>query len=141
MSKGRFSAVGLVVSLCAVIGFLLPQHFSGVKKLQSLFIQADDQLASNDTCSAIAHGVFPAVAASTPQECSSIFRVRDAYEGLSYPEAKKSFQLDIFRDQAVFSAIAAGLCLISYLFLYLLSSIKDVRRLRLRDTARINRLK
>ena len=123
MSKGLRPAVGLVVGLCAVIGFLLPQQFSGVQKLQSLFIQADEQVVFHEACSAVALGAFPAAAIHAPQGCESITRARDVYEGLSYPEAKDAFQRDLFRDQAVFSALTACLGLLCYLALHLLARL------------------
>lgn len=128
MKNNRLLQLGLLAVLCALIGFLLPQQFLRVQKIQSLFIQADEQLNYFPDCSATALGAVPAALDNAPEKCQAIARARAVYDGLSYPEAREALDRDLFRDQTVFATITAGLGLLCYLTLHLLSSLIATRR-------------
>ena len=103
--------------LFGIIGFLLPQQFSGVQRLQAVFIAADEQLNLNDECEPIASETLASISAKYPRSCQFIVRARDLYEGQNLREARKTFQSDLYQDQLKFAALGLLLGLLVLLVL------------------------
>lgn len=107
----------IFVSLLGIIGFLLPQQFSGVQRLQAVFIAADEQLALNDECEPISSEALASISAKYPSSCQFIVRARDLYEGRGLSEAREAFEKDRYQDQLKFAALGLLLGLLILLVL------------------------
>lgn len=113
------SKVGSFVFLVlfGIIGFMLPQQFSGVQRLHAVFIAADEQLALNEECEPLASETLASISAKYPSSCQFIVRARDLYEGRGLSEARTAFEKDRHQDQLKFAVLGMLLGLLGLLVL------------------------
>jgi hypothetical protein len=116
MTGKNATNAAIILLLAAFTGFLLPQHFGGVKKLQAVFFLANEQLINPDDCSHAATGPWTTVKSNTLDvPCNLVLRARDIYEGVSFSEALETFENDLFWDQIRFAAFFASFSLAAML--------------------------
>lgn len=113
----------LIVLLSGLTGFFVPQQLTGVQRLQAVFTLADEQLLTSAECNLVAQSNSTVANAKTSGSCGLIVRARDIYDGVSYKEARATFERGLLKDQLVFAAIFSFLASLTLLLAFGLRSV------------------